>query len=294
MTLKIHNLFILVALSIILSACNSANKKIILNSDPRTQPRQAVVNTDFLTKVNVDLTGLGYDGNQLSRSMSSTTSQAYYGYGSPESALVGALLGGSLIKEIEINAAIEEKNKPIVNYLSKLSKTDWNNVLNKSNLNIPWSISKGEAIHKDKLVVTPRLHVSADYRSLILSSFIERRDINNQLVYQNYFHIYSAPLLPWSETISNLNAMTAQEINIHLSIMLSQLDILIMKELTDWKKLPVKPGGQPIKFVNDMKEYYERGTILNMQDKFMTYRTLRGEIKHMPCKKCISHPLHTD
>lgn len=272
-----------------ITACNSSNKKDVVHSNitVNTFPQKIFFNATQLNNVNVALNGIGYDGDQIASVMHSSNYSAALqpGY-SPEAGAAGALIAGLFIQKMQKKAAIEEKNKPISPFLDAVESINWNSIIDNANVDIQL-LSESNYDQVQRLIITPTLHISPDYRSLILTALIERKNSSSNVTYQNYIHIHSTPIISWNETITNLNLMSNQDINEHLSVMLNQLNSLIYKELEYWQSIPQKSGGRPIKFINDLKEYYERGTLLENENNFITYRTLRGEIKHIPCEKII-------
>lgn len=284
-------LIFIVLVAVIINGCNASNKKaIVVYSDMTINhfPQQVFFNPVQLSDVNVALMGIGYDGNQVASAMYSANMNAALqpGY-TPAAGLAGSLIAGSLLRNMQQNAAIEERNEPILLFLSTVEAIDWGKVINSADVDFQLFAFKSDHNHESRLVVTPILNLSPDYRSLILMSFVEMRNSSGKVIYQNYIHIHSAPILSWNETITNLNSISHQDISERLSVMLSQLDSLMYKELEGWQNMPSKLGGDPIKFIHDLKEYYERGTLLEKENNFITYRTLRGEIKHIPCEKII-------
>ena len=288
----LRNKYYLLSTTLVLlfvSGCNVSHKKTVVHSNITAHlfPQYIFFDARQLNNVNVTLNGLGYDGDQIASAMHSVNySAALQPNYSPEAGVAGALIAGLFLQDMQKGAAIEERNKPISSFLATVESISWDSVIDNANVDIQL-LSQNDSTQARRLIVTPTLHISPDYRSLILTSLIERKNNSGDITYQNYIHIHSTPLISWNETITNLNLMSTQDISEHLSIMLTQLNKLMHKELENWQNIPQKSGGYPIKFINDLKEYYERGTLLENENSFITYRTLRGEIKHIPCEEII-------
>lgn len=288
----LKNKYYLLSITLVLlfiTGCNASNKKSIVHSNITVSPFPQHVFFDEaqLNNVDVTLNGIGYDGDQIASAMHSANySAALQPNYSPEAGVAGVVIAGLFLQDMQKEAAIEERNKPISSFLATVESINWDSVINNTNIGIQL-LSQNDSSQGRRLIVTPTLHISPDYRSFILTSLIERKNSSDNITYQNYIHIHSTPIISWNETITNLNLMSNHDIRNHLSVMLVQLITVMHKELEIWQNIPQKSGGHPIKFINDLKEYYERGTLLENENSFITYRTLRGEIKHIPCEKII-------
>lgn len=289
-TEKLNNvvlqLLVLTLTVMLVTGCTTSNVKKVI---PPQHSSHVIEKTDViyldtskLSNINVALTGLGYDGDQLAQSMTSANYAAAYQPGAdPASAAIGVLIAGSILQNMERSAAIEKKNEPVTPFLTKVAALDWQTLVESNTLlNKEWSINKPEVKNYSVVTVQPELKLSSDYRNLEIVSLVIIESEDGEPLYQNYFHIYAPPFLNKTKLLSELNNLSEETLNSKAKMFLSQLEYLLDKDLSEWQKKPKK--NDSIRFKNDDKQYYERGTLLAKENSFITYRTLRGEIKHIP------------
>jgi len=279
-------LLVLSLIIVLFTGCTTSNvKKVIppqLSSHGIEKTENIYLDTSKLSDINVALSGLGYDGDQVAQSMASVNSAAAYQPGAdPVSAAIGVLIVGSILQNMEESAAIEEKNEPVTPFLTKVAALDWEALVSSNTLlNKVWSLKKTETKNYNAVTVQPELKLSSDYRNLEIVSLVVIESDEGEVVYQNYFHIYTPPFLNKTELLSGLNNLSEEALNSKVKVLLSQLENLLDKDISEWQKKPKR--NDSIRFKNDDKQYYERGTLLAKGNNFITYRTLRGEIKHIP------------
>jgi hypothetical protein len=134
------------------------------------------------------------------------------------------------------------------------------------------------------LLLTPRLEVAADYRTLQMTFLVEMYESQRKPVYRNYFHLQSQPLLMPNESLSQLDLKDEDWILNQILALTAPLPELVSNDVADWKN---RNQTTSIRFTSELGEYYERGTILEIKDGFITFKTLRGEIKRYPCTQVL-------
>ncbi|PWK53902.1 hypothetical protein [Pleionea mediterranea] len=261
----------------VFGCAGGAKKKVVTQlNNVKFKPKVIVIDFDSLQTINVSLVGLGYDGNQVAATMKSAAQ------GAGQAGLIGSLIGGAIVSNAAKNSAIAEKNKPVESFLSRLESANWSSLLKKHNANSEfiWTDIDSEQVYI--LKVKPQLNLSVDYRALEMVSLVELRDNAGQVLYQNYFHVHSLPLLKQNQTITYLNQLEDNVVRDIFIRMLSHMNFLIRNEFLVWARSNSETNHQSIKFSNDNKEYFERGDLLDTSNQYITYRSLRGEIKHIP------------
>jgi len=271
----------------LLVACSSSTKRSSIHNsyiEEISKPYEILFDSKNLSQINVSLRGLGYDGNQLASTMHSANMNASMNANySPGAGLVGALIGGAIARESAISSAQKNKNTPVSPFLDNMQLVNWKGLITDiSSLNSKWFINTEEFTSKQKITVIPELSLSTDYRAFKLISLVKVHSDMGKLIYQNYFHVHSLPLLKRNSTITQLNNSDMEYIEQVLTSSLTRLDQLIYDELNKWRLHTKKGVGTNIRFSYDKKHFYERGFLLKKENGYITYKNLRGEVKHMP------------
>lgn len=289
------NRFILIAIAVTaLSSCASTSKKkLILTSDLFIPSSKHVfVNTAKMSTINVARRSLGYNGDQIAATMQQSTMNASMQAGyNPGAGLVGALIGGAIVKSLAEQDAIDKKNEPIKMFLEDLANTDWQILLTQT----PEAKTVGwQPYYKDVnkefeeyLLIEPNLQLSSNYRAFELNVLVEYYGNSKKPVFRNYIFIQSPPILSANETVTNLNSNDGELIQDALGKMFAQLKDIVGNEIYKQDHQGMGMKHSAIKFKNALGEFYERGAILSLKNGYITYRNLRGEIKHMQCDEII-------
>jgi hypothetical protein len=285
--MKTHqSLYVFIAFTLLLGCANT--KKDIITSHQltgKTLPETIFINTEFMKDINVSLDELGYDGDTLANMLyqanlnASLNSAAY----SPAGGLAGALIAGQIIKSTAKSSAKRKKNTPIQLFLDTLENNDWSNLITEAGLAdyVEHENVKGRSY----IVITPKLSVSIDYRTLNFTALVEVNDSDINVIHRNYYHIEPPPMLSANETITNLNLVDFNLVNtffisgIHRVLELVKLDI----EFTS------SYANTPIRVQNERGEFYSRGIQIKACDNTIVFRNLRKEIKELPCSSIPSH-----
>ncbi len=283
---KFHPIVLLSLMVLLMSGCQTSTVKKVVSSQQcvytHDGTNEIYLDTTKLKTVNVAFTGLGYDPNAVSQSVAIGVNSAPPG-SDPLAVAIGSLIGAAIVSDMEKPAALKEKNQRVEAFLSKASTLDWQIILDKNDhLKKTWFINQSYKEGCQNISVQPELKLSADYRHFELVSLVTMMD-KETIAYQNYFHVYSTPFLDKTALLSELNNLPQEQLAQEIEVLLSQLEVLIDNDLSQWQKLPMQ--NKAIKFRSDDKEYYDRGVVLAETDSFITYKTLRGEVKHMPYEK---------
>lgn len=273
-------------LMILLIACAGSNKKKVVESEYIPMPDYIYLDTKKLKTCNVALSGIGYDGLALSNSLYQANINASLnsppGAYSPEAGLAGALIAGAIIKSIEQSKAQKNKNEPIKTWLTKIEVSNLDmhflEILTDSTMLPVETIKKKTKGHILKL--TPSLNLTANYGSLELHVLAEVVSPQDKLLYRNYFHIQSQSLLQGGESLKDLNLRNSDNAKLLLSEIIKKFPALVLNEL---KNNASVRQVKSIRFENHMGKYFEMGHIMSLADEdYITFRTLRGEVKHYP------------
>lgn len=277
---------------LVLSGCSATGHDKLITQKDLTYAEVDMVFVDLkpFDNVNVALEGLGYDGDMLAQSMHQTNLNASMQAGyNAQAGLAGALIGGMIVKEAQVNSQIKEKNERVLGFLHDLKKQNWKmywrNIYSEPAKLLVFSDDPAQPYLKHKLHITPVLQVAADYQSLHMVAEAEILDTKGKSLYRNYFYLQSRALLDKNESLMQLSFKDQQWFESLLSQMIQPLPALIRNELMT--SADNTKSSAPIRFVNQSGEYYERGYLLGIKDGFITFRTLRGEVKHYPCDKLI-------
>jgi hypothetical protein len=281
-----HNILpaALIVLSIINLGCTTNVKKVVHKTSTDAQADQVLL-IEPKESCRVSLSTLGYDGTALAFSMNQAhmnaamTNPQY----DPASGLAVVLIGGAIVKGIAQSRAQNKANEPVANWLGLLNDTDWEVAFNgvKKAYRIPVFINTLD-VKKQKgntLRLTHSLAVSANYGSLQLIVLAELVSHRNEIIYRNYFHIQSRWLLEDSEQFSELNTKDRKFADKRISSMLAKVPSLVF---SDMSKKSGKLKNTEVRFTNHMGKYFEMGKVLAANEGYITFRTLRGEIKHYP------------
>ncbi|HWV14664.1 MAG TPA: hypothetical protein VN030_04470 [Cellvibrio sp.] len=229
------------------------------------------------------MSDLGYSGDQVAASIhQASMNAAMQPGGAPAGAgLAGALIGGSIVQSSAVSAAQKAKNAPVRQFLSTLSELDLASVFKSSKFSdhysMPDDAEQGQRSDK-KLVLVPTLEVSANYRTLNLNVAASIVGKGGKVFYKNFFQVQSDSLLEDGELLDALNGRSAQELEVRVREMADVLPGLIKQDFEGWPNNNLTESVS-IKFKNGMGEYFERGYILQTNEKTIVIKSLRGEVK---------------
>lgn len=276
----------LIVLSVINLGCTTNIKKVVHKTSAAVRPDQVLL-VGPKNPCNVSLSELGYDGTALALSMHQANMNAAMTIPqyNPAAGLAGVIVGGAIVKGIEQSRAQKKANEPVTNWLVTLDNTDWKDAFNglKKAYRLPVLIDKLDAGKQkgNTLRLTHSLGVSANYGSLKLKVLAELISKNNETLYRNYFHIQSRRLLEDNELLSDLNTKDRVFADRVVSSMLEQIPSLVFSDLS---RKSEQSKNSEVRFTNHMGKYFEMGKVLAANEDYITFRTLRGEIKHYPYK----------
>jgi hypothetical protein len=271
-----------VALCAVLASCSaSGNKKVLNSSSIANRPIDNIeINYSKLSRIDVDLESLGYDGDGLALAMQQAQTSAAQSAGASGGAgagLAGALIGGSIAQNMAISGAISEKNNRVPLLLAKMRSLNYEKMWQASQ----FAVNK-ESIHPKsadlKMVLTPKVSVTADYQSFLITVEVDVREGNKQK-YRNYFYLQSDQIVDVQKGLPALEQKPAAWIQQQLEQTMQALPQLIALDLNTGNSAP---AATAIRFKNSMGNFYERGSLLAKHEKHLTFKTLRGEVKHMP------------
>lgn len=271
--------------------CQNGPRRDVVNSTvtPSLQPNLAILNTQELNEINVAMSNLGYNGDQLAASIHSSSMNAAMQPGAaPGTGLAGALIGGSIVKSSAQNAAQKQKNEPVTVFLNTLEKLDWQVIFSSSEMGSQYSFisSRDQTKNSDALLtLQPSTQVSADYRSLRLT-VVAAVTKKGKVIYKNFFHLQSQPLLSGEDLLNSVNTITTDEATANIKKLIDKLPYLIKQDMQSW------PGKQlqkstAIKFKNASGEYFERGYLLEQREGEIIFKSLRGEVKQYPANELL-------
>ncbi len=274
----------LILLTIINMGCTTNVKKVVHKTSTEVQADQVWLIGPkescrvALSTPGYDRASLGFSMHQANMNAAMNTPQY-----NPAAGLAGALIGGAIVKGIGQSRAQKKANEPVINWLKTLDKTDWKVAFNglKKAYRLPVLINKQDVGKQrgNTLRLTHSLGVSANYGSLKLKVLAELISQNNETLYRNYFHIQSRRLLENNELLSDLNTKDRVFADRIISGMLKQIPSLVFSDLS--RKFKDSKNSE-IRFTNHMGNYFEMGKVLADNEGYITFRTLRGEIKHYP------------
>lgn len=272
-------------LSVAVAACSSGGNKKLLNSGSIANQPINTIEVDYsqLQKINVDLDSLGYDGDGLALSMQQAQASAAQTAGAGGGAgagFAGALLGGSIAQNIAISAAISEKNGRVPLLLTKMRALDYQSMWQAPQ----FAINQGATQTKSaalKMILTPKVSVTADYQSFLIMVEVDVRE-GNLRKYRNYFYLQSQQIIDVKQGLPALEQKSSEWIQQQLQATMQALPHLIEMDINGGTTVPATTA---IRFSNGMGSYYERASLLAKNEKYLTFKTLRGEIKHMPYER---------
>ena len=290
--IKRHVCGIAAALLIVcVAGCQNGPKRDVVTKTVTTShhPNFTTLHTQELKEINVAMSNLGYNGDQLAASMHSSSMNAAMQPGaSPGAGLAGALIGGSIIKSSAQNAAQKQKNEPVADFLTTLENLNWQDIFSSSELGAQYSFISPKDKTKNNetlLILTPSAQVSADYRSirLTVTAAVTKK---GKVIYKNFFHLQSQPLLTGEDLLSSVNTISVDEATAGVQQLIDKLPYLIKQDMQSW------PGKElqrsvAIKFKNASGEYFERGYLLEQKQNEIIFKSLRGEVKRYPANEVL-------
>lgn len=273
------------ALCAVLASCSASGNKKVLNSSSIANVSIDQVDIDYSNtkEVNVDLESLGYDGNGLALSIQQaqqSAAQSAGGAGGPAAGFAGAVLGVTIAQNMAVSSAIREKNSRVPQLIAKMRALDYPAMWQGSQFKI-----SGKAAASQDLAMTlkPKVSVTADYQSFLIMVEVTVKQ-RGSLKYQNYFYLQSQPITDAKEGLPALEKKSPEWIAEQLQATMKDLPKII--ELDISKGQQVSPPSA-IRFSNSMGRFYERGSILAQHQTHLTFKTLRGEVKHLPFERLL-------
>lgn len=254
------------------------------NTSNLPKPQHIVVDYSGLSDINVRLSGLGYNGDQIASSIHQAQFNAAMQGQSMGAAggLAGALVGTMLVKSAAESAAQKEKNAPVAMAIAKVKALNFTDIMNQAALNEHFTLyteEQQEGLPKSHYKMTPFISFSANYLNMQLIVQLERIK-NKKVVYRNYFQITSPMLLKENASLNNVNNISNEAYSAMIVNMLDHMPKMISGEFGQWRE--VNKSSKGIKFKRRRYTYYERGQVLEKNDDYIIYRNLRGEIKLHP------------
>ncbi len=273
------------------TGCQNGPKRDVVNKPVGAShhPNFATLNTQELKEINVAMSNLGYNGDQLAASIHSSSMNAAMQPGAtPGAGLAGALIGGSIIKSSAQSAAQKQKNEPVATFLSTLEKLNWQDVFSSSELGTQYSFVSPKPPIKNSeplLTLTPSTQVSADYRSirLTVTAAVTQK---GKVIYKNFFHLQSQPLLSGEDLLNSVNTISTNEATASIQQLINKLPYLIRQDMQSWPGKELQKSTA-IKFKNASGEYFERGYLLEQPQGEIIFKSLRGEIKQYPVHEML-------
>lgn len=278
-------------LIVCIAGCQNGPKRDVVNKTVGAphHPSFAILNTKEIKEIDVAMSNLGYNGDQLAASIHSSSMNAAMQPGAtPGASLAGALIGSSIIKSSAQNSAQRQKNEPVTIFLSTLEKLNWQDIFSDSKLGTQYSFVSLKDQTKNNetiLTLTPSAQVSADYRSLRLTVTAAATN-KGKIIYKNFFHLQSQPLLSGEDLLNSVNTTSTDEATALVKQLIDKLPYLIKQDMQSW------PGKQlqrstAIKFKNASGEYFERGYLLEQKQGEIIFKSLRGEVKQYPANQIL-------
>ena len=282
-----------IVLALLVSSCASKTNNIYRTSETELNAlSQVLINNEELGDWHVALSTLGYDGDAVAFSMyqasmnaSSTPNSA------PGAGLAGALIGGAIIKSHAQSAAQKSKDEPVQSILNKLSAEDWSEFIKTSvaslqdrEVHLKNTVTRYDIQEGPVLFITPELEITANYLAIELHAHVEVITPGNKSVYSNYFHLQSEPLFTSDMVLGDINSRPISFFQAQTESLVTRLMKLVLEELDG----RLSQGEvQSIRFTNYMGGYFERGYFINNAEGYITFKTLRGEIKQYPVSENI-------
>lgn len=272
---------LLLTLALTVAACSAAgNKKVLNSSSIANRPIDNIeINYDKLSKIDVDLESLGYDGDGLALAMQQAQNSAAQtaGAGAGGAGFAGALIGGSIAQNMAITGAIADKNRRVPILLSKMRSLNYEQMWQASQFAVNKQSTRPKSADL-KMVLTPKVSVTADYQSFLITVEVDVREGNKQR-YRNYFYLQSDQIVDIQQGLPALEQKPAAWIQQQLELTMQALPQLIELDVNSGTSAPAPTA---IRFSNSMGNFYERGSLLAKHEKHLTFKTLRGEVKHLP------------
>lgn len=288
---------------ILLGGCSSNPKPIYGSLHSSNLPTQIFLDLSQFNKSKVAMNSPGYDGEAIidsfddfkeRASMSIEQSIRNYPYPMPagtDYAVDGALtaLGFAVIpimRSIGEKRAQSRKNEPVKVLLARMESINWESVteLINENIGVPVSssLSNLNRANGSILRIHPYLEVTSNYQSFELHALVIVNSAMNDVIHHNYYHVQSSPLLE-KGILNDLNSISEEQIKVTVSDLFKKMLPLIYADLNEREIRPIRS----IRFKNHMGRFYEMGKLLNKnkEEGYISFRTLRGEVKSYPFLK---------
>lgn len=279
-------LLFIIFLSAFIASCSSTSKKSVQRYDrAMSLPAFIAIDTKQLKTINVALKGLGYDGNLLATSMQQ--SQVNAQAGGAGAGFAGALIAMAVMQEVGKNTLQNERNEPVSQFLKTLEDINWGELLLTSPLASDFTLITLETLKQkpenygNAYIMTPTIHVAANYMSIQLGWELKKYS-KRKKGYRNYFQINTPALFSIQQTLTQLNNMSKDEV-----VSIIQASTQYVKPMIEIDFAVRKEDAQPqsIRFIRDGIKYYERGSLVKVENNLLIYRNLRGELKLHPYDK---------
>lgn len=235
--------------------------------------------------INVDLSTLGYDGTSLAQSMYQAQFNASLntpGYNAA-AGFAGALIGGAIGQSMAVSRAQKKKNTPVNPWLNTLTHLPWESLSSETKNQFFTQINAADKASNTEpnntLNLEYSLAMTANYMSLELRAHAEVLSSDKTPVYRNYFHIQSKDIMDLNKGLDQLNQYNQENAEEYVTGLLKKLPYLVLADLYS----DDNPGSpQSIRFKNHMGDYYELGYVIRVEEDYITFKSLRGEVKHYP------------
>lgn len=275
----VRKLSMVVVISL-LGACSNTKQQNFSNIDVNYSKLDIYIDLETVGEVNVILTEPGYDGDQLATSIYSANFNAAMNgaQSSPGGNITGALLVAGMARSMAVEAATRQKNKPVDSFLNHLSSLHWIRDVGAKSLGSTKKSGAGPYI-----VLSPKVSLSSDYRSLLVNYTIEVKSPGSNILYKNYITLESQPVLGANRTITDLNSFKKPQILPYLKESYATATSLLRNVLFHQASTPSE--NKAVRFRNQRGEFYIRGQIIKPCDGYIIYKTLRQELGFAPCIK---------
>ncbi|WP_333797790.1 hypothetical protein [Rheinheimera sp.] len=280
---KSHLTFIFAAF---LVACSSSGNKKLLNSVSIQSAAINIVEIDYskLKDINVDLESLGYNGDSIAFSMQQAQVNAAQSAGAAGAGagFVGALIGGAIVQNAAVSAAVKEKNERVPQLLAKMRALDYQKLWQSSQFAIQKD-AKGSNVSGLKMMLSPKVSLTADYQSFLITVEVDIRE-GDKSKYRNYFYLQSSQIIDLKQGLPSLEQKNSEWIAGVLQKTMQVLPQLIELDIAKGRDATANTA---IRFENQMGQYYEHGALLQKHPTHLTFKTLRGEVKHLPYERLL-------
>ncbi len=288
---------------ILLVSCSSTPKTVYKSSHSIELPVQIVLDLGALKKSGVALNSPGYDGEKIAdtldlakeeagKSAERTAQQSSYPMPAGSGYIVDGVSTAMVFVMIPIMRSIEEKkaqnrkNEPVKKLLARIESINWElytNELIKESVGVPvyLTVPNINKANGNTLWIYPYLEITSSYHSIELHALVIVNSVKNDVLYSNYFHVQSLPIIKESMNQSDLNLVSEQQIKATVFDLFKKMLPLIY---TDLRTNEVNNSVRDIRFRNHMGRYYARGKLLkrDKEARYITFKTSRGEVKSYP------------